>query len=328
MFGSKKFTLILAVLLIFVLSACGALEQRVSGTAPTPESKEPQLEASLEPGEGIGGGALEPADIGTAIQQTLEAALGFTATPEPPPPTSTPEPIAQEPTSSPTVPGIQFTQLANTLTAIAVLATPATATPEDQTATGPDVTTPTDTSTTEDSSPTPTAASPAAGGTPTATLNPTQQVLAQRPCLALRFIADVTIPDGTPLQPGSTFFKSWYVQNVGSCRWERDFRLVYQSGAPLGANDSYALGTTVASGQYVTLTAQMSAPTAPGYHTSYWGLADANGTFFGWSADNNQTFTQPFYVTIFVLGSSQSNPGGGSGAPGIVITAPPFTPGP
>lgn len=320
--GIKKVSIVLVLFLIPFLSACGALSQRVSGTAPTVESKEPDVEVSLEPGEGIGGGALEPEDIGTAIQLTLEAALGFTSTPEPPTATNTSEPVDIEPTNSPTVPGVQFTQLANTLTAIAVQSTPGTPTPE------PTAEAPTSEPQATDDVASPTATQTASGGTATPTLNPTQQALAQSPCLALRFITDVTIPDGTPLQPGSTFFKSWYVQNVGSCRWERDFRLVFQSGAALGARDSYDLGTTVNPGQFVTLTAQMSAPTTSGYHTSFWGLMDENGTFFGWSGDNNQTFTQPFYVTIFVLGSSQSNPGGGSGSPGVVTTAPPFTPGP
>lgn len=318
MLKTRKIGLVAIVLIIPFLSACGALAQRISGTDPALEEKTVELEVSLEPGEGIGGGALEPADIGTAIQLTLEAALGETPTPEP---TNTAPAPSPTPDASATVPGIQFTQLANTLTAIAaptITATPSPTDTEDEEAD------PTAEGTL--TTPTPTAATTQGSVTPT--LNPTQAVFAQNPCLALRFIADVNIPDGTPVQPGSTLFKSWYVQNVGSCRWTPSFKLVYQSGAAMGARDTYDLGTFVNPGQYVTLTAQMTSPSSPGYHTSYWGLTDENGNFFGWSADNNTTFDQPFYILVFVLGASQSNPGGGSGQPGVVVTAPPFTPGP
>lgn len=329
---------VVLVALVIGLAGCSALQERVAGPSDSGGGDVDglELEASLEPGEGIGGGALEPEDIGTAIQLTLEAA--FTATPETEPTTSdasptntlaaataTPIPATSTPGSTPTVPGAQFTQLADTLrtlTAIVSSSTPTTgatseSTPDEDsggTATPePDGFTP---------SPSPTQ------GSVTPTPNPTQAAIAARPCLALRFVTDVTIPDGTPVQPGSTFFKSWYVQNVGSCRWTPDFSLAFSSGVQMGTNTSYALGTFVNPDQFVTLTAQMNAPQTPGYHTSYWGLEDAEGTFFGWSSDGGETFDQPFYALIFVLGSSQSSGIGTGAVPGVVVTSPPFTPGP
>ncbi|MBI3158512.1 MAG: hypothetical protein HYZ26_02800 [Chloroflexi bacterium] len=326
----KLVAVLLLATLAVLLAGCGALAQRFAGANDTPgvtEDAEIQPEVSLEPGEGIGGGALEPADIGTAIQQTLDAALTEGAASEDSAPEATDTPVPPsatepQPTStsaaSPTIPGAQFTQLYQTLTAIAASSTPTSTEevgPADESTDSP----------ANDASSTP-LTTPSSGASPTATPNLTQQAIAARPCLALRFIADVTIPDGTPVQPSSTFFKSWYVQNVGSCRWKPEFKLIFHSGAALGARSEYELGTFVNPDQYVTLSAQMQAPATGGYYTSFWGLADENGLFFGWSADDGQTFDQPFYVLIYVLGSSSGALGPGIGQPGVVSTAPPYTP--
>lgn len=324
----------LMIVSLLGLAGCGALRDRVANPSDPSQESTLELEVSLEAGEGIGGGALEPADIGTAIQQTLEA--GATATPDPvptgtlsaatstsAPASATPIPASSTPGNTATVPGAQFTQLADTLLTLTAIVSSSTPTPS---ATGEAVenaesATPTPDSPNQTAVPSPTL------GSVTPTQNATQAAIAGRPCLALRFVADVTIPDGTPVQPGSTIFKSWYVQNVGSCRWTPEFKLVFDSGTQMGTTTEYALGTFVNPDQFVTLTAQMTAPQTPGYHTSYWGLEDGDGTFFGWSNDG-ETFDQPFYVLVFVLGASQS-PGSGSGSsPSVVVTSPPFTPGP
>ena len=36
------------------------------------------------------------------------------------------------------------------------------------------------------------------------------------PCYRAEYVADVTIPDGTIVSPGATFWKTWSVKNTGS----------------------------------------------------------------------------------------------------------------
>jgi hypothetical protein len=48
-----------------------------------------------------------------------------------------------------------------------------------------------------------------------------------------RFIRDVTIPDGSILQPGERFEKVWEIQNVGSTPWrDRSLRRIGACSGP------------------------------------------------------------------------------------------------
>ena len=38
-------------------------------------------------------------------------------------------------------------------------------------------------------------------------------------CDWMAFVTDVTIPDGTVLQPNETFVKTWRIKNIGTCAW-------------------------------------------------------------------------------------------------------------
>jgi hypothetical protein len=294
------------------------------------------LSGDFEEGEGIGGGAnegdLDPFALATAIQQTVEALITNTSPVDEPSATPTATPIPESgDDATPTVPSSAFTQLAQTLTAIVITPT-STATPgptsDPNLGTGTPATQNAASQTAAAATGTVTGGTsvPAVGsGTPTRT--PTATPAGE--CLALRFVTDVNYPDGSPVQPKQVFFKSWYVQNVGNCRWDADFSIVYDSGDQLGARNFYLLGTTVYPGQYVTISAQMIAPEVPGYYTSYWGMQDDNGVFFGYSADG-ENYDQPFYVQIYVLGASLpgGSGGGGNSGGGVVVTAPPFTPAP
>jgi len=64
---------------------------------------------------------------------------------------------------------------------------------------------------------------PKAPPTATLTLKPTCYC-------ALRYVADLTIPDGTSLEPGTTFTKTWSVMNAGTCPWRGGYRLVFSRG--------------------------------------------------------------------------------------------------
>src|SRR5512143_426233 len=65
---------------------------------------------------------------------------------------------------------------------------------------------------------------------------PHTQALAanQTSCDWAQFVADVTIPDGTQIQPGATFTKTWRLKNIGYCTWTTAYSMVYDSGTQMG----------------------------------------------------------------------------------------------
>jgi hypothetical protein len=49
-------------------------------------------------------------------------------------------------------------------------------------------------------------------------------------CDNAAFVADVTYPDGTAVEGGSTITKTWRFKNLGPCTWNRNYNLVYGWG--------------------------------------------------------------------------------------------------
>ncbi len=60
-------------------------------------------------------------------------------------------------------------------------------------------------------------------------------------------MADVTIPDGTVLAPGSAFVKTWRVKNAGTCEWV-NYKLIFAAGEQMGGPASVGVNTTPAGG--------------------------------------------------------------------------------
>ncbi|WKZ34951.1 MAG: NBR1-Ig-like domain-containing protein [Anaerolineales bacterium] len=83
-----------------------------------------------------------------------------------------------------------------------------------------------------------------------------------------------------PLAAGTAFIMSWVVQNSGTCVWNDGYRMVFRSGERLTQADSLPVmpvGYEVRPGESLTITVQMTAPSAPGEYESSFSLADAAG---------------------------------------------------
>jgi hypothetical protein len=119
-------------------------------------------------------------------------------------------------------------------------------------------------------------------------------------CNAAKFVADVTIPDGTYIDPGKTYTKTWRIQNAGTCRWTTSYGIVFASGEKMGGPDLIAFATPVYPGQTVDISVPLVAPTAAGIYRGYWQLTNGSSTFGIGSAFNKQ-----FWVEIRVLAPSQ-----------------------
>jgi len=138
--------------------------------------------------------------------------------------------------------------------------------------------------------PTPTSIPPISTSVPTAT--PVSY------CYWLKFVSDVSVPDGSIFAAGEGFAKTWRLKNVGTCAWTADTKLVFASGDQMNGPSVVALPGYVAPGQTVDVTVSLTAPHATGQHTGYWMLRSADGIVFGTGA-KAQT---PFFVDIRVQG--------------------------
>jgi hypothetical protein len=100
-------------------------------------------------------------------------------------------------------------------------------------------------------------------------------------CNWAMMIKDVSVPDGTVFVAGTQFTKTWSFQNIGTCKWTREYAVVYQSGEQMGADKVQYLEETIQPGETVDISIDFTAPTAEGKHISYWKLRNQNGALFG-----------------------------------------------
>jgi hypothetical protein len=96
----------------------------------------------------------------------------------------------------------------------------------------------------------------------------------------LRYIEDVTVPDGTVVAPGESIEKIWRVENNGTCGWGKDYRLGLVGGSELGVTSPQALYPARA-GSVVEIRIVFTAPPEPGYQRTAWQAFSPNGTPFG-----------------------------------------------
>ena len=114
----------------------------------------------------------------------------------------------------------------------------------------------------------------------------------------MRFVADQTVPDGTPFVEGTAFNKQWRVRNVGQRKWGNGFRLNYVEGnLQMAHGIASHLVPPTARGEEAVLSVPMTAPAAiggrPTTYISSWRMQDDRGHFFG----------EPIWVKIVATAS-------------------------
>ena len=109
-------------------------------------------------------------------------------------------------------------------------------------------------------------------------------------CLSsLIFIEDLTLPDGTVVNPGETLDKRWQVENDGTCNWEIGYTLRLITGPNMDAETEQALYPARA-GSVAILRILYTAPSESGIYRSAWQAFDPGGQAFG----------DPIFVEIVV----------------------------
>jgi hypothetical protein len=94
------------------------------------------------------------------------------------------------------------------------------------------------------------------------------------------FAADVTIPDGTQMDPGESFTKTWRLMNSGTTTWTTDYTFAFLGGDQMGGPDSVPLTQEVAPGQSIDISVNFIAPQTAGTIRSNWEMRNAAGEFF------------------------------------------------
>lgn len=151
--------------------------------------------------------------------------------------------------------------------------------------------------------------------TPSKTPGPITVTVPPSACDKVKFVKDETIPDGTVVQPGATFIKTWSLKNVGSCPWTTSYQMVFFSGEQMGAPASSAFSQNVAVGDTFKFSLTMTAPSVAGAYRGYWMFKNANGALFGFGPQGNQAW----WVLIKVAGPTVT-PGGPTKTPTPTVT--------
>jgi hypothetical protein len=116
-------------------------------------------------------------------------------------------------------------------------------------------------------------------------------------CDQAKFVADVTIPDGSPVNNGIAFTKTWRLKNVGTCTWTTSYSVVFDTGDIMGGPASMAVPGTVAPGAEIDISIPLKAPEVPGSYRGYWRLRNASGEFLPIQGGYQ---TKSFFVDIKV----------------------------
>jgi len=114
-----------------------------------------------------------------------------------------------------------------------------------------------------------------------------------------RFIADITIPDGTKVQTGQTFEKIWEIQNAGTVVW-RD-RYLQRDDLPIDSDtcqtpERIPVGDTLPN-ERVKIHVRVTAPTTPGTCMVKWKMVDKQGRLLFPTA-------RPVYFLVHVTASA------------------------
>jgi hypothetical protein len=117
----------------------------------------------------------------------------------------------------------------------------------------------------------------------TATVQPVTQAppaTATTACDKGAYVSDITYPDNTTVDTGTSFTKTWQLRNDGSCSWTTSYALVFAGGDSMGGPAAQALTANVNPGQTVNVSVDLTAPATNGTYKGNWALRNASGVVF------------------------------------------------
>lgn len=149
---------------------------------------------------------------------------------------------------------------------------------------------------------------------PTLTPTPTpQNTVTSKPQTSRVIFVRETLPDGSHLQPGQSFTKTWTIQNGGSTPWVKGYSLARVSSNPasenLGSPAQIPLTSEVQPGEKIEISVDLTAPRQDGSYTVTYQLQSDSGQ---WVVGSE------LWVTIVVGDAAAA--GGGNTVNGITVT--------
>jgi len=130
------------------------------------------------------------------------------------------------------------------------------------------------------------------------------------------FVADLTIPDGSPIQPGTAFTKTWRAKNNGNTTWGVGYGLVFVDGTPMGAAPIPVPNTPP--GHEVDLSVNLKSPATPGSYFGDFRLRDPAGQLFGAKFWLQITVPAPMAAPTPMTPVGSAPTTGAAPAPGVV----------
>jgi hypothetical protein len=131
------------------------------------------------------------------------------------------------------------------------------------------------------------------------------------------FVADVTYPDDSQVDPGAAFTKVWRLRNAGTCTWGSGYALAFSHGERMGGASPIAFTVDVSPGSTVDVAVALTAPSDPGTYQGYWMLRNPGGALFGIGAEG----TTAFWVRVAVPAPA---PSGSTLPPPLITGLPPM----
>jgi hypothetical protein len=132
---------------------------------------------------------------------------------------------------------------------------------------------------------------PGEDNTPPPGTTPTDPTPTPVNCDQAGFVADVTIPDNTRVDPGEEFEKTWKLRNTGTCTWTSGYAIVFDKGDSLGAPASSPLTEVdISPNETVEISVTLIAPEDSGTYQGHWKLRNAAGQVFGLGTQGDRTF--------------------------------------
>jgi len=117
-------------------------------------------------------------------------------------------------------------------------------------------------------------------GSKTNTGNPNSASPSPQGRYLARFVADLSVEDGTNVNPEQKFVKIWKMRNEGPTAWPESTRLIFVGGDKISNVDS-VLVPPVEPNVEVEVAVDMVAPSKPGRYVTYWRLTSPDGVRFG-----------------------------------------------
>ena len=133
--------------------------------------------------------------------------------------------------------------------------------------------------------------------TPTPYVSPTSTTTGPV-CNKAELVADVTLPPGSAVLPGSMPTKIWRVKNVGTCAWTNGYGWKFVGGELMDAPLSNTFAYSILPGETFDIYVSFFTPLAAGHYQSSWKLFNASGVEFGVGDSGND----PLVLDIIASG--------------------------